>query len=167
MRKLLLVSSIAFIVLFGVLQLFIYFNQPVPLDELRKRAAVLPSLDLVTPDGAPHRLEEGRPIVLVYFNTTCDHCQRQVEWLRSEFSRFEGISVVLMSSQPLEEVREFSRSAFADDQEVTIVKVRHEEIAEKFGVLALPQIFVYDRELRLVELFAGETEPARISRAVR
>jgi thioredoxin-related protein len=44
--------------------------------------------------------------------------------------------------------------------------VRHEEVAERFGVLAMPQIFVYDAGGKLVELFSGETSPGKIRSAI-
>ncbi|MBL7850880.1 MAG: thioredoxin family protein [Cyclobacteriaceae bacterium] len=162
MRKFLFIASILFIILFGGLQLFLYLNKPLPLDELRVRASVLPSLSLTTMDGESYEPKAGRPLVLIYFNTTCDHCQRQVEWFRKEISRFEGITLVWMSAQADDVLREFVRTTDFTGAEVDVVHVRHEVVAEKFGTLALPQIFVYDGDGRLVDLFSGETDPAMI-----
>jgi peroxiredoxin len=162
MRKLFLIASAVFLVLFGSLQLFIYMNRPVSSDELRVRAAMLPPLRLTALDGKPVDLADKLPVVLIYFNTTCDHCQRQVEALRRERGMFTGIPVVLMSSQPEADVREFVEQNDFVEPGFMIVRVQHEEVAERFGVLAMPQIFVYDADRKLVELFSGETSPEKI-----
>jgi peroxiredoxin len=164
MRKLFLIASAVFLVMFGSLQLFIYMNRPVSSDELRVRAAILPPLRLTTLDGKPYDLADKLPVILIYFNTTCDHCQRQVEALRRERGMFKGTPVVLMSSQPEAEVREFVGQA--DLAQFIIVRVRQEEVAERFGVLAMPQIFVYDTDRKLVDLFSGETSPEKIRLAI-
>ena len=162
MRKLFLITSVAFLVLFGLLQLLLYLNKPTPLDELRERVPTLPKLHLVGLDGMPYDPGDALPVVLIYFNTTCDHCQRQVEQLRVSLNRFEGISIVLMTAQSIEELQEFMSQIDFGGARVIPVQVLPEEVAEKFGVLSLPQIFVYDANRRLVGLFAGETDPRRI-----
>lgn len=166
MRKLFLIASAVFLVLFGFLQLFIYMNRPVSREELRVRAAVLPSLDLTTLDGQPYNLNDKLPLVLIYFNTTCDHCQRQLESLRRERELFAGVPVVLMSSQPEEDLREFQEQTNIAEEGFIIVQVQHEVVAERFGVLALPQIFVYGADGELVDLFSGETSPEKIRLAI-
>lgn len=166
MRRLFLVTSVVFLVLFGSLQLFIYMNRPVSADELRVRAAMLPLLRLTTLDGKPFELADKLPVVLIYFNTTCDHCQRQVEALRQERGLFTGIPVVLMSSQPEQDIREFVEQTNFVEPGFIVVRVRQEEVAERFGVLALPQIFVYDADHKLGNIFSGETSPEKIRSAI-
>lgn len=166
MRKLFLITSVVFLVLVGSLQLFIFINRPVSADELRIRAAVLPPLRLTTLDGKPYSPADKLPVVLIYFNTTCDHCQRQVEVMRRERELFAGIPVVLISSQPEDDVREFAAKADLVESKFIITHVQQEEVAERFGVLAMPQIFVYDADRNLAGLFSGETSPAKIRSAI-
>lgn len=159
MRRLFLIVSAVSLVLLGTLQLIIYLNRPATPEELRLRAAVMPALHLVAMDGQPYVLTTGRPLVLIYFNTTCDHCLRQVEWMRREFNRFDGVAVVFMSSQPETELRDFVGS---NEVVGTLVRVKPEEVAEKLGVLALPQLLVYDARGELTALFSGETDPLKV-----
>lgn len=164
-KKILLIVSIVFILLFGGLRLLIYKFEPTKEIELRLKAASLPDLDLTLVDGTTFVLPPGEPIVLIYFNSECDHCQRQINALKSNLAMFEGISVVLMSAQPYEEVVAFA-STLGTLQNIRVVQCKPEEIAEKFGVLSLPQIFVYDAKGALAGLFYGETGAAVIRGAL-
>lgn len=166
MRKVFLVVSIVFIILFGVLQLFITLFRPTDADELRTRAAQLPSLTLTKADGSSFAFPPGKPVVLIYFNTTCDHCQRQIQSLQASASLLKGTPMVLMSSQPAEDVFAYAATLRFLTADVHVVKCKADEIAEQFGLLSLPQIFVYSKEGELIELFAGETQPQKIAAAL-
>jgi hypothetical protein len=86
--------------------------------------------------------------------------------MRRERELFAGIPVVLISSQPEDDVREFAAKADLVESKFIITHVQQEEVAERFGVLAMPQIFVYDADRNLAGLFSGETSPAKIRSAI-
>ncbi len=165
MKKALLIASALFVVLFSALQVYIYLRQPTPAKELRVKAAVLPSLSLTGLDGSEFSIPGDKPVVLVYFNATCDHCQRQVEAMQKASGQFEDTAVIFMSSQPLEDLRSYFLHAGLGN--FFVVHVRPEEVSERFGVLALPQIFVYDANRQLRDLFTGETSPEQIVHSLR
>lgn len=164
MKKALLIASALFVVLFSALQVYIYLRQPTPAEELRVKAGVLPPLSLTGLDGSEFSIPGDKPVVLVYFNATCDHCQRQFEAMQKSSHQFEGATVIFMSSQPLEDLRSYF--AHTDLSNFTVVQVRPDEVSERFGVLALPQIFVYDANRQLRDLFTGETPPDQIVRSL-
>lgn len=165
MKKILFIASAVFVVLFGALQIYINLRKPTPTDELRVRASELPRLSLTTLDGNAFLIPEGEPVVLVYFNSTCDHCQRQLEAMRKESSQLEGTTIVLMSAQSLEDLRAYFNGV--DQGNFNVVHVSPEQVSEKFGVLALPQIFVFGADHQLLDLFTGETDPKKIGSLLR
>ncbi len=165
MKKYLLIASGLFVILFGAIQLFLYLNRPSSVDELKIRAAKLPELRLTTLDGAPFQPKGDRSILLVYFNSECDHCQRQVETLKKRIDLFKSCNVVLMSAEPVETVMAFrDKAGLAGIENLNLVHVEHSTIAGTFGLLSLPQIFVYSKDGELIDLFSGETNPEHIAR---
>lgn len=163
MKKTLLIVSVAFLALFGSLQLYVYLSRPTTANELRERVATLPALSLKDRNGNGFTIPTGKPVVLIYFNSTCDHCQRQLKVLRDNLSLFANASLVLMSSQGMEEVVPVTDVlGFDKESNIHVVQVTHEDLTETFGVLGLPHIFVYSAEGKLVALFAGETTAAVI-----
>jgi peroxiredoxin len=168
MRKALLIVSIGFIVLFGSLQLYLSTVRPTDQDELREKVTRFPALQLHTTDGKPYTLPGDKRVIVVYFNSTCDHCARQLKSLNDQAASLEGRTLLLMSSQQPDELAAFAASLrFPSTTDVHVVHVRAEDVAEKFGVLALPQIFVYDAKGNLAGLFAGETSPQVILSALK
>lgn len=166
MKKYLFIASAAFLLLFGALRLLLFEFEPTKEIELRLRAARIPELQLTLLDGTGLVLPSGKPTVLVYFNPSCDHCQRQIAGLKANLALFEGISLILMSAQSKEELVDFA-SNLGTFENIRVVQCKPEEIAAKFGVLSLPQIFVYDSSGDLAGLFYGETEPQEIRGALR
>lgn len=167
-RRILFAASAIFILVFGALQLFLWQWKPTAPDELRQRAARLPSLHLVEVNGKAFTLTPGKPVVLIYFNSTCDHCQRQLTALERAWSRFDEVSLVLMSAQAEEEISAFSSALqFPTTADLKVVRCDPADIAESFGVLSLPQIFIYDEKGNLAGLFSGETSPALIDSVLR
>lgn len=168
MKKTLLIVSAAFIALFGSLQLYVYLSRPTPAGELREKVANLPVLSLKDRHGNGFTIPSAKPVVLIYFNSTCDHCQRQLNVLRDNLRLFTAASLVLMSSQPIEEVVAFTDGlGFDRASNVHVVQITHEELSDVFGTLGLPHIFVYSAEGKLVGLFAGETTATAIAEQLK
>ncbi len=164
MKKTLFIASVAFLALFGSLQLYVYLSRPTPAGELREKVANVPALSLKDRHGNEFTIPTGRPVVLIYFNSTCDHCQRQLNVLRDNLGLFANAALVLMSSQSMEEVVPFTDGlGFDKESHVYLVQITHEELANVFGTLGLPHIFVYSAKGKLVGLFAGETTVAAIA----
>lgn len=168
MRRTLLIASVVFIVLFGALQVYLFSHRPTDPVELREKAGRLPALRLKELDGSAFALSTGKPLLLVYFNSTCDHCQRQINSLIAKRDLFSQASIVLMSSQTVEALRDFTRTIqLPTSSDLHIVRCEQDELSEKFGLLALPQIFIYDKAGNLVEIFAGETSPETLATTLK
>lgn len=166
-KKILFLASAIFILVFGALQLFLWQWKPTAPDELWRRAARLPALHLTEVNGKAFTLSPGKFVVLIYFNSTCDHCQRQVSALEKAWTRFDEVSLVLMSAQAEEEISAFASSLrFPASADLKVVRCSPAEIADSFGVLSLPQIFVYDKMGSLAGLFSGETPPDSIDAVI-
>lgn len=164
MKRTLQIVLIIVLMLFGGIQIYIYMAKPTPDSELRKRAARVPPLVLKGLDDATYQLPKGAQLVLVYFNTSCEHCQLQLSEMKEKMTLFSTAYVFFMSAEPMEDIADFSsRLDLSQYSNARIVQVKHDQIAELFGVLSLPQIFVYSKEGDLLALFSGETKPDLIA----
>ncbi len=163
MKRVLIIVAVMFLLLLLGLQVFVYLSQPTTTEELETRVGTLPGLKLIGVDDAEFELRSGKPIVLIYFNTECDHCQREIAGLRDKRELLAAASLVLMSAQPLEEIQRFSATIDFGLTDTRVVHVTPEQIATVFGTLGLPHIFVFSKEGRLLEIFSGETPPEAIA----
>ncbi len=168
MKRTIIIISLIFLLLFGSLQLFVFLSRPTPKEELSLRLAQLPEIALTGLDGSAFELRTNKSLVLIYFNSECDHCQRELKAIRDQIELFSSSSVVLMSSQSLEEFASFANGLnFEAFPNVRFGQIKPEQLAETFGSLALPQIFVFSADGKLVTLFSGETKPAEIAASLR
>ncbi len=168
MKRTVIIISVIFLLLFGGLQLYVFVSRPTPKEELRIRLAQLPEIALTGIDGTEFSLRKGTPLVLIYFNSECDHCQRELKDIRDHIELLSSSSLVLMSSQSLEEFASFANGLnFEDFPNVRFGRIRPEQLANTFGSLALPQIFVFSADGKLVALYSGEASPSEIAASLR
>lgn len=136
---------------------------------LRKRETreekllVIPSLSLLTLDSADHTIKTNQLTVLIYFNSTCEHCRYEVQDIQKNIKLFESALILFMSSEPLAQIRSFaSSSGLTGFPNVTFAKIESDHAASVFGALSVPHIFVYGNEGELKKEFKGETKAEAI-----
>ena len=54
-------------------------------------------------------LPKGKPIVLIYFDPDCDHCQKLMTELFKKINRFKKTEMVLITFKPITEVAAFEK----------------------------------------------------------
>lgn len=163
MKRIIIVVAAVFLVLLIAIQVFVYLSQPTSTEELETRVGTLPGLALIGVDGQKVELQQGKAIVLIYFNSECDHCQREIAGLREKRQLFAEASLVLMSAESLEKIRAFAATVDFGTTDARFVQVAPEQIATVFGTLGLPHIFIYSKEGKLLEIFSGETPAEAIA----
>src|SRR5258705_3595949 len=54
-------------------------------------------------------LPKGRPLVLIYFDPDCDHCQKLMTELFKKINSFKKVQMVLVTFKPITEVAAFEK----------------------------------------------------------
>ena len=156
-------SLVLFALVLGGFLIYLNSVMTTSTKELKNRVSSMPPLRLVGLDSTEFRITPGLNTVIIYFNSECDHCKEELKEVRIGIKLFSGIQLVLMSSQELKDIREFAGTLdLARFENVHFAKIGHDHLATIFGVLGVPQTFVYDSEGRLLEIFAGETAIEKI-----
>jgi thioredoxin-related protein len=99
-------------------------------------------------DSTQFQMTSGRPILLVFFNSQCEHCQYELTELKKNLSSFEAVSVLLMSSENIATIKEAAE----------FVKINRDDVFENFGSLSVPHLFLYGADRKLIKEFKGETK---------
>lgn len=115
--------------------------------------------DLYTLDSLLFRLKETSPVVLIFFNSGCEHCQYELSEIKKKLSSFKGTQLLFLSSENIAAIKTAAQP-FTDLNlpNVTFLKIDHEHVFEKFGALNVPHIFLYSANQKLVKEFKGETK---------
>lgn len=125
--------------------------------EKRKKLPVfsLASLDSLSIESYSF---EDTPLVLIYFNSECDHCQYEVRDIKKNIADFSKATVVFMSSEPLTKINAFADSSgLKDFPNVFFTKISSNDAFTAFGSLGIPHVFIYGSDKVLRKEFKGET----------
>ena len=52
-------------------------------------------------------LDKTKPVLIVYYSPTCDHCQHFGQDLAAHLKDFKGVQIVMVTFRPLNEVQDF------------------------------------------------------------
>jgi thioredoxin-related protein len=149
------------VTLFAVVLMMVYFIvERVALKKNISEKIQTFSVDrLYAMDSVEYQLQEPKPILLVFFNSECDHCQYELAEIKKHSNAFENTSVLLMSSENISTIQQAAKSfALNDLGNIEFLKINREDVFEKFGSLSVPHIFIYGADRRLIKEFNGETK---------
>lgn len=72
----------------------------------------LPPFRMMQPDGKVFKAEQlplGKPIILIYFDPDCDHCQGMITEMLGRFNDFKKASIAMITFVPVEETGKFAK----------------------------------------------------------
>lgn len=138
--------------------------------EIAKRIEVLPEFDFNTLDGKPfHRADfsDDLSVALLYFNTTCPHCNAEIEDILTNPTLLDSVYFLMISRQKSEFLSQFVREKkLASWKNITVVTDAKDVFPKTFGTVMVPTLFLYGEDQRLIKFFKGETSTKAIRRAL-
>jgi peroxiredoxin len=107
----------------------------------------------------PKDLVENQSILLIYFNSECEHCQYEASEIYKQQAQFKDTQVLLISSESIKAIQSFSKKyKLTQIPFLKVLKVDVEAFYKSFGSLSVPSIFIYDTDHKLVKNFKGEVK---------
>jgi thioredoxin-related protein len=124
----------------------------------------LKSLPLFNIDSTRHILSEDKiAVAIVYFNSSCEHCQLEAEMIRNDISLFSNVKLIFISTETLKDIRNFAvKYQLGNLSNVQVLKMNADDLYNYFGSVSTPHIYIYNNERRLVKEFEGETKTSAI-----
>lgn len=131
---------------------------------VQEENAFLKSLPLFNIDSTRHILSEDKTgIVIIYFNSSCEHCQLEAEMIRNDLALFRHVKLIFISTETLKDIRDFAVKYQLDNvSNVQVLKMNADDQYNYFGSVSTPHLYLYNDERKLVKEFEGETKPATI-----
>ena len=124
-----------------------------------------PSFALTTWDGDRVSLRDlrGRVVVLNFWASWCTPCQREAPALQEVWTAVQGQDVIFLGVT-FRDAEEASR-AFVQRYGITYANATDErgQVSRTYGVLAVPETFVVDREGRVAQIFVGEVDAGTLA----
>ncbi|WP_297337261.1 TlpA disulfide reductase family protein [Algoriphagus sp.] len=127
--------------------------------EAEVRAESIPAIRLTSLSGDTFslpQLSSGIATVLIYFNSTCEICQMELQSIGKRILEFDDAQILLVSSQERSEISEFyNNHSLKNSSNVFWLMDEDMEVAAHYGVRSVPAIFCYDSEGKLQGKFQG------------
>ena len=101
-------------------------------------------------------LPQQKPVIVLFLDTECGQCQRQVANLQQHYQRLQNAEVLLVSVERLAALRAFEQKV-KSNQHFHLLQIQFEQVFETFGSLISPHTFVYDTNHQLLKDFKGQT----------
>jgi cytochrome oxidase Cu insertion factor (SCO1/SenC/PrrC family) len=129
------------------------FAQQPPAPAAVADSATIPNFTIVLADGrhvTKANLDPHKPVMIVYYSPTCEHCQHFGQDLAAHIGEFKGAQIVFVTFRPLNEVREFENichldntGAYVGSEGLTWVVQHH------YNITNFPFVAVYNKAWKL------------------
>ncbi len=125
----------------------------------------IPAFDIVQSDGKHLKatdLQQGKPVMIVYFDPDCDHCVLFINDLKKQAAKFENCEVVLVTYVPLKRLKTYVSESglakypgFKAGTEGTKFTVRFH-----YDVIQFPYLALHDSSGKLFATFESDVPSA-------
>jgi len=107
--------------------------------------------------------DNGRPLILFYFDPTCSHCEKQAQWISKSIEQFEGVDLLWLAWEVNDAISSFRKNYFsqATDNVYFAVDVDY-RFDGIFGFSEIPTVFIFDDRNSLLKTFNGETKVEKL-----
>jgi thioredoxin-related protein len=104
-------------------------------------------------------LPKTKPVVLIYFDPDCDHCQKLMKELFQKIDAFKKAEIIMVTFKPVEEVAAFEKQH--NSQKYSNITVGTEGIGfylrNYYGLVTMPFTALYDKKGNLNYSYRKET----------
>lgn len=120
-------------------------------------ADTIPPFDIVLANGqhfTKSGLKKHVPVMVVYFDPTCSHCEEFARNLAAQVDHFRGARIVMVTFVPLSGITDFAATYHLDKPWVILGTEGATLVLQKYyQVREFPVIALYDRQGKQIRLY--------------
>lgn len=106
--------------------------------------------------------DSKRTKLILYFNSECDHCEKQAKWLSEDIDAFSDLELTFISFEEMGAIKSFRDTHNFHQKNITFLQDARLTFSDKFGVESFPSILLYSKKGKLIHKFEGETKVEKI-----
>jgi thioredoxin-related protein len=132
----------------------------VPNEPPYKRFPVVPPFKLLEADSvtifSKTDLKKKKPLLLMLFSPTCEHCQHETEELLKNIGAFKKVQIVMATTMDFTLMKEFyERYQLAKYDNIRVGRDFQTTLPSFFMISNLPYLAMYDKKGKLITTFEG------------
>ena len=133
-----------------------------------KKDSSVPSFSILQTDSTwfnKQALPRNKPIVIIYFNPDCGHCQLTAHEFGQKINQFKDVFFVWVSYDSLSQIKSFAEEyKLLNAKNIRVGRDPKYYVPSFFRVRFTPFIAVYDKKGRLMQTYDGDAGPDEIIR---
>jgi thioredoxin-related protein len=104
-------------------------------------------------------LAKTKPVVLIYFDPDCDHCQKLMKELFQKIDAFKKAKIIMVTFKPVEEVAAFEKQNNTQRHSNIVVGTEGTGfyLRNYYGLVTMPFTALYDKNGSLNYSYRKET----------
>jgi len=136
-------------------------------------AAKLPDFRFFKQDKSPFAnkdLTPGKKLLFIFFDVTCDHCQRAMTTFNEHSSELKNVAAYLISLDNPASVNQFMNKYgknLLHKKNVTILLDLQNQFISRFGPRKYPSMFLYSPGRKLILYEDDDKNVGKLSKAVK
>jgi hypothetical protein len=132
----------------------------------KAKPLTIPLFDIVQADGGHFRatdLQPDIPVMIVYFDPGCEHCEVFINDLKSELNAFKHVQIVLVTFVPVKQLKSFMDKANLHDGLNLKIGTEGDAFTVRYhyDVIQLPFVALHDGRGQLFASYESIVPPAR------
>ena len=123
-----------------------------------KKFNSFPPVKLLLPDSSYFTKDDlpKKPVMLMLFNPTCEHCRHETEEIIKNIDKFEDIEIVMATSMPFDSMIVFrERYQLARYKNIVVSQDPHFFLITYFDINRLPFLAFFNKKKGLISVFDG------------
>jgi thiol-disulfide isomerase/thioredoxin len=125
-----------------------------------KRFPVVPPFNLLQVDSmtvfTKSDLKKKKPVLIMLFSPTCEHCQHETEELLQNIEAFKKVQIVMATTMDFSLMKEFyERYELAKYRNIRVGRDFQTTLPSFFMIHNLPYLAMYDKKGNLITTFEG------------
>jgi peroxiredoxin len=126
---------------------------------INKKAEKLPDFAYVTLDGNKFTKADLKPnaqLLIVYFNPSCEICQKEAQDIVDNISFFSDIQIVMISPNAKDELIKFREDFnLSQHKQITMLHDPSDLFYKEFKAMGYPSLYLYDQRKNLITHLNG------------
>lgn len=115
-------------------------------------------------------LKSGKLIFFVFFDPTCEHCQKSVQYLNTNYGQYKKAVIYMVSMFPDVQVNAFMNKygpSLKTNPNVTLLQDKKNEFISKFKPKKYPGLFLYSLKKKLIFYSDDDDGIQKIAKAIK
>jgi thiol-disulfide isomerase/thioredoxin len=155
---------------FSICVLFSITNCKTVQKSIVKAAEEIPYFTFTTLDNkrfTKENLDTTRTKLFYYFNSECEHCEKQGSWISKDIEIFDNLEVIFISFEEMDAIKGYQNKFDFVRDNITFLQDTRLTFSDKFGVGEFPSIILYTKNGKLIKKFEGETKVSEIAASIK